>query len=107
MKEKGCANILKKQQNVQLGAGPLYALNATETNPLGYQLKFCIECVIKPTQLSPIAFYRDEFQVNALPLDCSSSLTENAFNSYQIVEYSLKGPEIEIINSYETIYNHK
>ena len=49
LKKQGCIDALAAQTNVQLGAPPTFAITATELNPFGYSLTFCLDCVIIPT----------------------------------------------------------
>ena len=60
--DPGCLVALAAQPDVVLGASP-YGLTATEINPVGYLLNFCIQCTITPTGLPPITFNKDALVV--------------------------------------------
>ena len=107
LKKEGCVEALGPQTNVMLGAQPDFKITATEKNPLGFSLTFCMKCQITPTQLSPIDFQKDTIKVTAEALDCSGSLqADSSFSSIPVIEYQKNGPKINIASSYESIFTH-
>ena len=106
LREVGCAAPLASQSNVVLDATP-FSITATETNPNGYTVSFCFQCLINKPDGSQLTFTKDSISAIGSPVDCTDSLTDASFNvSPAPVPYNFGGSTVAISNGYTEIFTH-
>ena len=67
--EKGC-NKLLISENVEIGHGIPYRVNAKTDIPQGYEIEMCYLCEIKPIGLSEIINFKSESIRIKAKFDC-------------------------------------
>ena len=99
-----CGATLPGQTDIIFGAS--FEITATELNPAGYIYDLCYSCGIQETASSIMNTFNKQIIIEALPLDCSTSLVEAGFVSPAPIAYNLGGSFITVIMDYTQILIH-
>ena len=99
-----CGATLPGQTDIIFGAS--FEITATELNPAGYIYDLCYSCGIQETATSIINTFNKQIIIEALPLDCSTSLVDKGFASPPPIAYISGNSFITVITDYTEIFIH-
>ena len=69
-----------EENDIKIGIGPEFQIYVSETNPLGYEQKFCLVCLVHNKDDKQYIEIKNKYlSVKSLPLDCSDSLKPTNF----------------------------
>ena len=86
--------------------GASFEITATELNPAGYIYDLCYSCGIQETASSIMNTFNKQIIIEALPLDCSTSLVDKGFASPPPIAYNSGNSFITVITDYTEIFIH-
>ena len=89
MNAGSCGAVLPGQTDIAFGAS--YGITATELNKAGYVFNLCYSCDVKEIASSTIITSNKEIKIEALALDCSTSLIDAGFSNPAPIVYNSAG----------------
>ena len=92
MLDTDCLAALPTQSNIVFGASP-FGITASEIIPGGYSTPICYKCTITPIGGLGAIMFTKQITIIALPLDCSSSLSDAGF-TYPAIPYNSVGTSV-------------